>query len=415
MESVLRHACVHEKLDLRSCACLAATSKSCAAAVSDRVSSITEAFEDWSVNARDAQVGLLDLLEGSKPNLPPRAGQDPCTLFDRYAFVGGGPDIPDARVFRLTMDTMSGNLLEALWRTGSRLVIAGGGVLRALHGGCMSREEGLTWGDYDIDVWFCESAEKLDFAAEAVIRSLIDANMGTVWLFDQQRNARFSASSGRDWTLRFRPEQRSAKVHIERSHGSGPSTWFKFDLVLRPFDGILDVLQHFDLDCCRFAYDGRRVLTTLSGWEAWSARKNIIAHEDVHVPDRLWYRIVKYGIRGYHTELFDAPGIDRYRRELCTIPYRYENFVAQLGNSWSYVELMAFIEIYLLEDARYLDTSPSFRDFDSWIRRMCLYDVNPRFTRAARLLIQTGYSRYRDESDDEPDADISWMNSGCAM
>ena len=76
---------------------------------------------------------------------------------------------------------------------------------------------------------------------------------------------------------------------------------------------------------------------------------------------------------------------------------------------------MAFIEIYLLEDARYLDTSPSFRDFDSWIRRMCLYDVNPRFTRAARLLIQTGYSRYRDESDDEPDADISWMNSGCAM
>ena len=415
MESVLRHACVHEKLDLRSCACLAATSKSCAAAVSDRISSITEVFESCSVHTRDAQVGLLDLLEGSKPNLPPRAGQDPCTLFDRYAFVGGGPDIPDARVFRLTMDTMSGNLLEALWRTGSRLVIAGGGVLRALHGGCMSREEGQTWGDYDIDVWFCESAEKLDFAAEAVIRSLIDANMGTVWLFDQQRNARFSASSGRDWGLRFRPDQKSIKVHVERSHGSGPPTWFKFDLVLRPFTSVLEVLQHFDLDCCRFAYDGRRVLTTLSGWEAWLSRKNVIAHEDVDVPSRLWYRIVKYGIRGYHTELFEAPGIDRYRRELCTIPYRYEDFVAQLGNSWSYVELVAFIEMYLLEDARYLDTSPSFRDFDSWMRRMCLYDENPRFTRAARLIIQRGYDRIGDGGDVDFGADINWMNSRCAM
>lgn len=401
---MLRH------LDLRSCACLAATSKSCAAAVADRVSSITEAFEDLSVHARDAQVGLLDLLEGPRPCLPPRRGQDPCTVFDRYAFAGGDPDLPDPRTFKLTMDAISGNLLEALWRTGLPLVIAGGGVLRALHGGCMSREEGQTWGEYDIDVWFCVSAEDLDSSAEAVIRSLIDFNLGTVWLFDQERDARFSVASGRDWSLRFRPDQRTTKVHVERSHGSGPSIWWKFDLVLQPFDCVLDVLQHFDLDCCRFAFDGRRVLTTLSGWEAWSSRRNVIGQEDIRLPGRLWYRIAKYGIRGYPTELFEVPGIDRYRRDLCVTPYRYETFIAQLGASWSYVELVAFIEMYLLEDACQLDTKPSLRDLDSWMRRMCAYDQNPRFTRAARVVMRTGYPSIEERTD--IDDGISWTVSG---
>ena len=412
MESVLRHACVHERLDLRSCACLAATSKSCAAAVSDRISSITEAIGDWPVYTRDAQVGLLDLLEGPKPSLPSRTGQDPCTLFDRYAFAGGDPDLPSTQAFRLTMDAISGNLLDALWGTGIPLVVAGGGVLRALHGGCMSREEGQTWGDYDIDVWLCVSAEDLDSSAVTVVQALIDANLGTVWLFDQQRDARFSTSSGRDWTLRFRPDQKTTKIHVERSHGSWPPTWFKFDLVLQPFDSVLHVLQHFDLDCCRFAYDGRRVLTTLSGWDAWSTRRNVVAQEDVRVPSRLWYRIVKYGIRGYHTELFETPGIDCYQRRLCYVPYRYEDFVAQLGGSWSYVELVAFIEMYLLEDARVLDMSPSLKDLNSWMRRMCLYDTNPRSTRAARLVLRTGYDEIGSGG---ADADICWTNPGCAI
>ena len=59
--------------------------------------------------------GLLDMLEGSKPCLPARRGHDTCTVFDRYAFVGADPELPDRQQFSLTLNAICGNLLGALW------------------------------------------------------------------------------------------------------------------------------------------------------------------------------------------------------------------------------------------------------------------------------------------------------------
>ena len=76
----------------------------------------------------------------------------------------------------------------------------------------MTREEGQTWGDYDIDVWFCVPAEDLDASAGAVIQSLIDLNMGTVWLFDPESDARYSLASGREWSLNSRRGQENGQI-----------------------------------------------------------------------------------------------------------------------------------------------------------------------------------------------------------
>ena len=106
-------------------------------------------------------------------------------------------------------------------------------------------------------------------------------------------------------------------------------------------------------------------------------------------------------------ELFDVPQLCRYRGALCASPYRYEAFIAQLGTSWTYVELVAFIEMYLMEDARQLDTKPMLRDLDSWMRRMCVYNQNHRFTRAAGVVLRTGYPWTEQRAD--IDDGITWM------
>ena len=56
----------------------------------------------------------------------------------------------DCAVFQLTIDTMTMNVLRPIWKTGLPVALAGGSVLKALHGGMLNTDQESWKGDYDL-------------------------------------------------------------------------------------------------------------------------------------------------------------------------------------------------------------------------------------------------------------------------
>ncbi|KAG2383518.1 hypothetical protein C9374_004189 [Naegleria lovaniensis] len=79
-----------------------------------------------------------------------------------------------------------------------------------------------------------------------------------------------------------------------------PDAQLMAQFVLRKIETIEEIMCFFDMDCCRFCYDGRTVFTILEGLRALKYKINFVSKE--HIEKGLYYnRACKFGKRGFHT------------------------------------------------------------------------------------------------------------------
>lgn len=79
-----------------------------------------------------------------------------------------------------------------------------------------------------------------------------------------------------------------------------PDAQLMAQFVLRKIETIEEIMCFFDLDCCRFCYDGKTVYTILEGLRALKYKINFVSKE--HIQKGMYYnRACKFGKRGFHT------------------------------------------------------------------------------------------------------------------
>lgn len=71
----------------------------------------------------------------------------------------------------------------------------------------------------------------------------------------------------------------------------------KYQFILRLYKSIAEILLSFDIDACRMAYDGKRILTTESCLFALKNKINVVNFDRVSVSYE--YRLSKYARRGF--------------------------------------------------------------------------------------------------------------------
>ncbi|KAG2385687.1 hypothetical protein C9374_003502 [Naegleria lovaniensis] len=181
-------------------------------------------------------------------------------------------------------------LLDCLWRHNAsnkeQFIIAGGFVLKCLRKG--NHEYG--WGDTsDVDI-FCiqngESKEKCHFSLRKI-------------LFEFEKLAK---EDGHTYAI----VKNNGCLNI---HGKSTSNIAQF--ILRRVDTIEELMTFFDIDCCRFCYDGTHVYTVREGINSVSTTYNFVSSE--HREKGMYTnRAYKYGKRGYTTWFTNDHPLDHF-------------------------------------------------------------------------------------------------------
>lgn len=284
---------------------LMATSKEVGRQIPDDIKTLLDEFPTKSARERDHVWGLMDVHSQNDilPDCcPPRKGVNAISLFDTKQLACTPPF--DMSRFRLEIDTMSRNLLIPLWRAELPIVVAGGSVEKALRGARLHEypdgtEIDLESSDFDI---FIIGNKDVEQVAESIMDIWEASKLCHIQRFDHKRNQTRNVNLIK------------ARLTVQSSH-QNTDMFYAFDIIVEPFHDVVDLITQFDLDCSRFAYDGRKVFTTLSGWTAFCTRTNVLDRADMEFidPMNLNRRILKYAFRGYKTILHDIVNADMIR------------------------------------------------------------------------------------------------------
>lgn len=263
--------------------------------------------QDLSARDIDTSCGLLD-VHGKHPipSVIQRKESDPVTLFE-YAKNRQTPEsvsFQDLDVAKHRFDFFSGHLFDNAWRLGLPMIVAGGSVLRSLSktdSPFFSDEEiGEELHRRDFDVWFCSSVADGIKTIEKMLTEI-----------ERIHCHRFGIVGAKWSDGRLIVDEGVNHVVVDfMTSFDKYRTCTRVDYILRPYKSILDILVSFDLDCTRFAYDGRKFYTTKTGLSAYKSKENQLNRSDLQhaAISRLMHRTIKYGTRGYSTKILDAPG-----------------------------------------------------------------------------------------------------------
>ncbi|KAL0491047.1 hypothetical protein AKO1_002673 [Acrasis kona] len=196
----------------------------------------------------------------------------------------------DAKEFRdkffseLGADSFAGKLVEQLFQHNAtsdncKFVVAGGFVLRTLKGEKNNHLFHNGQKTSDVDIFLMEygcTPEHSDEVLKNILKTLDKAEINDRYVIAMYSN-----------TLNI-----VCKLYDD------------VQIVLRRIYSIEELLVLFDLDCCRFAYDGNAVHTINEGLRAYQTRTNYVAEQ--HRSNQMYYkRALKYGVRNYATLFFD--------------------------------------------------------------------------------------------------------------
>ena len=256
----------------------------------------------------DRARGLLDVHSPLAKNLD-TIGDDEVTLFKKYAITNDRFRPFEAAKYRL--NTLTANLLQPLWQANLPVVIGGGSVLE-----CLSKEQfpanPTKLKDYDL--FFLTQDVRRD------VKSILD-----IWSFSKMHQIdidgtrldedKCSRDRQIDELLNNNTDKKSIRVKIFTDLQNNTWNRLPFDMILEPFKNGMEVLTSFDLDCCRFLFNGQKFITTMTGLTSYQTSLNILRRSDIQKQQlhRLGKRIVKYASRGYATKIYDAPDAERYQ------------------------------------------------------------------------------------------------------
>ncbi|KAF0973885.1 hypothetical protein FDP41_007272 [Naegleria fowleri] len=163
--------------------------------------------------------------------------------------------------------------------TRERFVVAGGSILHALTGcGC---------GDIDIFV-MCNGEDEKTTVSQAV-KSVLSK-------FEKlSQHLTYNIMKSRTTINICSPEN-----EIDHQYQVSIDNHCNIQIVLLKFETIEELLVFFDLDCCRFAYDGFSLYTLLEGLRSLKYKLNILPLETSNGEINL-KRAIKYGKRGFFT------------------------------------------------------------------------------------------------------------------
>jgi hypothetical protein len=175
-----------------------------------------------------------------------------------------------AERFWAKQNATSAAVLRALFALEQpRVVVAGGSVWRAMQADASH----ISNWRADVDVFFCNYDGASFSEDSATVKRLLEG------------------VSTPDAILALY----SNTVNVVFEDHSPP-----LQLVLRRVHSVEELLLSFDLDCCRFAFDGRRVWTVDEGLRALATNTNVVNLQ--HARNSTYYkRAVKYGLRGVQT------------------------------------------------------------------------------------------------------------------
>lgn len=250
-----------------------------------------------------------------------RKGTDKVKLFDS---LREQCSFPSLQMFEARMNEFSNGLLAILWAAHLPVIVAGGSVEAMLRDGPKtSIFDRLS--KHDLDIW-CLGDDPLTVCRDILDVWMNDYRVIDIWVkticfradpaskieikntYRDVRLSRFEHSCLDVNDLLAELDHNSyLKIKVQTSNGRQSH----IDIILNRHETALSVLSRFDLDCAKFAYDGResRVLTTISGIQAWQNRQNVLNRADLLLIDRerLNSRLLKYALRGYGTVFFDIP------------------------------------------------------------------------------------------------------------
>lgn len=264
---------------------------------------------------RDQLWGVVD-VHGHLPDVTclKRQGTNPIRLFD--SGEASGPPFPNLQTCQTTFRDLTLGFFDPIWRACLPVIVAGGGVIKSLFRGYpqsgIDTDHECWKGDFDL--WFTEPVRTDVIAAAQRVLRILQANEHIELYIDNARDGDTNEQvitwdgdrlmvSDSVYNVKISIYDRNNEtLHRERE--------MKFDLILKPFASTLAVLTHFDLDCARFAYDGNKFSTTLSGLLAWSMKTSVLDRIDMSRTHllRTTARILKYGQRGFGIIIFDCPG-----------------------------------------------------------------------------------------------------------
>ncbi len=175
-------------------------------------------------------------------------------------------------------------------------------MLRALHHDTL-KACNCRWGG-DLDLWCLVSSDEAAIGlAQKVLQTWDDSGLCDI-SFDYQHPTGSPQPSYRDGKLKVRSETLALKVclcihGVTKQHALP----LKVDIILKGYKTIFSTLSRFDMDCCRFAYDGANFWTTYSGLTALTTGINHFGIDDAKTTDaqRTLPRMLKYVGRGFAT------------------------------------------------------------------------------------------------------------------
>ncbi|KAG2374435.1 hypothetical protein C9374_010719 [Naegleria lovaniensis] len=163
--------------------------------------------------------------------------------------------------------------------TQERFVVAGGSLLHTLTGcGC---------GDIDIFV-MCNGEDEKTTVSSAIKSLLLKFESLT-------HHLKYNIMKSKT-TINICSDGHSMNTQYQVS--ADPN--YNIQIVLLKFETIEELLAFFDLDCCRFAYDGSKLYTFLEGLRSLKYKLNILPLETSNGEINR-KRAEKYGKRGFFT------------------------------------------------------------------------------------------------------------------
>ncbi|EFC43006.1 hypothetical protein NAEGRDRAFT_58420 [Naegleria gruberi] len=232
--------------------------------------------------------------------------------------------------------TISNIIFEFNKSSNIKFIIAGGFVLHCITG-CSS---------CDIDI-FCinngEDDKSVDIAFKKVL-AIIEKK-----LKEESIEYRVLKTNG---TLNIMPKISGERTKFQNKYpdSSTPDNKLGVQFVLRRVASIEELMCFFDIDACRFSFDGEKVYTILEGLRALQYNMNFIGRE--HISTILYYdRAIKYSRRGFGTFSVDFHHPLQHRLHI-------QPFVTWLRKF--------FGEHYFNDDPQVIEDDPYYSGYSNW-------------------------------------------------
>lgn len=163
-------------------------------------------------------------------------------------------------------------------------MVAGGAIVATAHNAALSSS---AWGSSDIDVFMV--GLDIDLARVRVVQFIGELERG----LRRYGLEKYTLIRTRNTvTLDF-----PTGPIIDPKYTGGVLPLRTVQIILRVYDDIEELLAGFDVDCCCFAFDGKRLWGSLRGMEALSLGVNLVDLSKATLA--LVYRMLKYAKRGF--------------------------------------------------------------------------------------------------------------------